>query len=307
MRSGEPQGVMGISRNITERKKTEEEVRRAKETAEEATRMKSDFLANMSHEIRTPMNAIIGLSHLVLKTELTPRQRDYIAKVQSSGQHLLGVINDILDFSKIEAGKLDLEHTEFELEKLLDNTANLISEKGHAKGLELVFEVAPDVPPNLVGDSLRLGQILINYANNAVKFTDKGEIVISVRASERTDKDVLLHFRVQDTGHRPDAASRSSRLFQSFLAGRRLHHPQVRRHRPGPGDLQATGRADGRRGGRGKRAGQGQHLLVHRAAGHRRGQPARTAAQPRPARPPRAGGGRQRTCARRDPATCSRA
>jgi two-component system, sensor histidine kinase and response regulator len=213
--NGEPQGLLGISRNITERKRTEEEIRRAKEIAEEATRMKSDFLANMSHEIRTPMNAIIGLSHLVLKTELTPRQRDYIAKVQTSGQHLLGVINDILDFSKVEAGKLDLENTEFELEKLLDNTSSLISEKSHAKGLELVFEVAPDVPPHLVGDSLRLGQILLNYANNAVKFTEKGEIVISVRASERTEKDVLLHFRVQDTGIGL-TQEQMGRLFQSF-------------------------------------------------------------------------------------------
>jgi two-component system, sensor histidine kinase and response regulator len=213
--AGKPIGVLATGRNITERKRSEEEIRRAKEIAEEATRMKSDFLANMSHEIRTPMNAIIGLSHLVLKTELTPRQRDYIAKVQTSGQHLLGVINDILDFSKVEAGKLDLEHTEFELEKLLDNTSSLISEKSHAKGLELVFEVAPDVPPHLVGDSLRLGQILLNYANNAVKFTEKGEIVISVRASERTDKDVLLHFRVQDTGIGL-TQEQMGRLFQSF-------------------------------------------------------------------------------------------
>ncbi|HXE47574.1 MAG TPA: PAS domain S-box protein, partial [Ramlibacter sp.] len=212
---GKAQGVLGVSRNIDERKKIEEEVRRAKETAEQATRMKSDFLANMSHEIRTPMNAIIGLSHLVLKTDLTPRQRDYIAKVQSSGQHLLGVINDILDFSKVEAGKLDLEHTEFALEKLLDNTANLISEKSHAKGLELVFDVAPDVPPNLMGDSLRLGQILLNYANNAVKFTDKGDVIIAVRASERTEQDVLLHFRVQDTGIGL-TSEQMSRLFQSF-------------------------------------------------------------------------------------------
>ncbi|HWP11320.1 MAG TPA: ATP-binding protein, partial [Ramlibacter sp.] len=214
-RDGQVLGILSIAREITERKKQEEETGRAREIAEEATRMKSDFLANMSHEIRTPMNAIIGLSHLVLKTDLTPRQRDYIAKVQGSGQHLLGVINDILDFSKVEAGKLDLEHTEFELEKLLDNTGNLISEKSHAKGLELVFEVAPDVPPNLVGDSLRLGQILLNYANNAVKFTDKGEIVIAVRASERTERDVLLHFRVQDTGIGL-TGEQMGRLFQSF-------------------------------------------------------------------------------------------
>jgi two-component system, sensor histidine kinase and response regulator len=213
--NGKLQGVLGISRNITERKKAEEQIRRAKETAEDATRMKSDFLANMSHEIRTPMNAIIGLSHLVLKTELTARQRDYLTKVQTSGQHLLGVINDILDFSKVEAGKLDLDNTDFELEKLLDNTGAFISEKSHAKGLELVFEVAPDVPGQLVGDSLRLGQILLNYANNAVKFTDAGEIVISVRASERTDKDVLLHFRVRDTGIGL-TQEQMGRLFQSF-------------------------------------------------------------------------------------------
>jgi len=211
-------GSVMIFRDITEPRRQQEEIRRARDMAEEATRMKSDFLANMSHEIRTPMNAIIGLSHLALKTGLAPRQRDYIEKVQASGQHLLGIINDILDFSKVEAGKLDLENEDFELEKLLEHTASLVSEKCHAKGLEVVLDVAPDVPPRLVGDSLRLGQVLLNYANNAVKFTHRGEILISVRASERTERDVMLHFRVCDTGIGLTAEQRA-RLFRSFTQG----------------------------------------------------------------------------------------
>ncbi|WP_374401318.1 PAS domain S-box protein [Niveibacterium sp.] len=201
--------------DVTERRAALEAQRRAREIAEEATQMKSDFLANMSHEIRTPMNAIIGMSHLAMKTELTPRQRDYISKIQQSGQHLLGVINDILDFSKIEAGKLGIESTSFELEKVLDNVANLISEKATAKGLELVFDIDKTVPEILLGDPLRIGQILINYANNAVKFTETGEIDVVVRVLEDTDDNVLLHFAVRDTGIGLTEEQRA-RLFQSF-------------------------------------------------------------------------------------------
>jgi two-component system sensor histidine kinase/response regulator len=211
-------GSVIVFRDITAQRRHEQEIRRARDIAEEATRMKSDFLANMSHEIRTPMNAIIGLSHLVLKTGLAPRQRDYIQKVQASGQHLLDIINDILDFSKVEAGKLDLENEDFELENLLDHTASLVGERCHAKGLEMVFDVAPDVPARLVGDSLRLGQVLLNYANNAVKFTHKGEVLISVSAIERTEHDVLLRFRVSDTGIGL-TAEQQGRLFQSFSQG----------------------------------------------------------------------------------------
>ncbi|MGV8057629.1 MAG: response regulator [Smithellaceae bacterium] len=192
-----------------------EDLEEARQSADSAAKAKADFLANMSHEIRTPMNAIIGFSNLVLKTNMDRKQRDYIQKIHQSGQHLLGIINDILDFSKIEAGKLAVEHTEFELERVLDNVSNLISEKTSSKGLELVFHTEKGTPNYLVGDPLRLGQILVNYANNAVKFTEQGEIVVSVKAVEETDDDGLFRFAVRDTGIGL-TEEQIGKLFQSF-------------------------------------------------------------------------------------------
>ncbi len=200
---------------ITEHKRMQEALHEATAAAVAASRTKSDFLANMSHEIRTPMNAIVGMSHLALKTELDAKQRNYLDKIQQSARHLLGIINDILDFSKVEAGKLGIESVEMDLEHVLDNVATLISDKANAKGLELLFDLPADVPTSLLGDPLRLGQILINYANNAVKFTATGEIAIIVRKVEETDSDLLLRFAVRDTGIGL-SAEQKARLFQSF-------------------------------------------------------------------------------------------
>src|SRR5262245_24839082 len=210
-------GIVGLSSFalVIARLRQNRALRVAKEVAEETTRLKSEFLANMSHEIRTPMNAIIGLSHLALKTDLTPRQRDYNLKIKSSGQHLLGIINDVLDFSKIEAGKLSIENIDFDLDKVLENVGNLMSEKASAKGLELIFEVEPAVSTHFRGDPLRLGQILINFCNNAVKFTDKGEVTVEVRVLEDNTDSQLVEFSVSDTGI-VMTEKQIERLFQAF-------------------------------------------------------------------------------------------
>ncbi len=214
-RAGAIIGAIETLQDTTERIKAREDLKQAKEAAEAANRSKSEFLANMSHEIRTPLNAVIGFSELALRTELSPRQHDYISKIGNSGKSLLGLINDILDFSKIEAGRLELERTEFALADVLAHVIPVIQHSALEKGVEFLLSPTPDVPPWLTGDPLRLGQILMNLLANAIKFTDSGEVELSVELNGQSADAVTLSFSVRDTGigMTPEQVAR---LFQPF-------------------------------------------------------------------------------------------
>ncbi|HYL62508.1 MAG TPA: response regulator [Candidatus Methylomirabilis sp.] len=199
-KNGKVTGLAGMGRDITHIKKAQEEMQKAREAAEAASRAKSEFLANMSHEIRTPLNGVMGMTELALETELTTEQREYLETIKMSGDALLTVINDILDFSKIEAGKIDLEAADFSLRDSLETTLKTLALRADEKGLELLCEVAADVPEVVQGDASRLRQVVINLVGNAVKFTERGEIAVRVWVESRDVKDVVLQFTVADTG-----------------------------------------------------------------------------------------------------------
>ena len=199
-RDGKIIGTLGISHDITGQKQAAEQMRVAKEAAEAASRAKGEFLANMSHEIRTPLNAIMGLTELVLDTELATSQREYLKLVLESSVSLLAVINDILDFSKIEAGKLQLESAEFELRESLGDALKSLAFRAHCRGLELAAEIHPEVPERLIGDAGRLRQVLVNLVGNAIKFTENGEVVVEVNSVSCSEQETELRISVRDTG-----------------------------------------------------------------------------------------------------------
>ena len=213
---GNPIRLECVGRDITDRQGVEDELRRAKEEAEAATKAKSEFLANMSHELRTPLNAIVGLAHLLEQTELGERQRELLGKLQASATGLIALIGDLLDFSKIEAGKLEIETAEFEVEEVLGHVASTLASRARDKGVGISVRIEPGVPRRVVGDALRLGQVLLNLVGNAVKLTDGGQVTVGVELADRAGSTAHLRFMVRDTGAGIWEAQQG-RLFEPFV------------------------------------------------------------------------------------------
>ncbi len=213
--NGKPVMVMGINRDITEQQNLESTLREAKQAADDASRSKSEFLANMSHEIRTPMNAILGMLTLLRKTELSIRQEDYASKTESAARSLLGLLNDILDISKVEAGKMELDPHPFYVDQLLGDLSVIFSANVGSKPIEVLFDIDPNVPRHLIGDAMRLQQVLINLGSNAIKFTPKGEVILKISVSQRIDSTVTLRFALRDSGI-GIARENQARIFSGF-------------------------------------------------------------------------------------------
>ena len=210
--SGEFYAALGVCIDITEQKKMEEELVRARDAAEASAKAKAEFTANVSHEIRTPLNAVIGMTDLLLESDLDPVKRDYVKTIRSSGLSLLCIINEILDFSKIDARKMDIVDLPFDLQEVLETSLDQVAARAAEKRLELAYVLASDVPRKMNGDALRLGQVLVNLANNAIKFTESGEVTVFVTMEK---KEKAYHFMVHDTGIGiPE--DRMSRLFLPF-------------------------------------------------------------------------------------------